>query len=187
MAEIPGATITFTDYSGGGPRLLNVPDVHGNVTVQDAWDTLSAEAAKLENLIYKKLIDRPRSGGKQELQAGVKFAGIVMTMYNTQIKFFDQVGPSTIRKKVLDGVPTANDAVEPSPTLIEAVAISTFTFAETEKDISAGLIGGEDSIADAVWAKATATQTDETTMGGFIVSLPKRITNIVVAIKKVFG
>ena len=143
MAEIPGATITFTDYSAPGtPRTLNIPDGAGDVTVQDVWDTLSACSAKLENLIYKKLVDRTRSGGKQEIGVG-KFGGIVMTMYNAQIKFPDQAGPTTIRKKVVDGVPVANDAVEPAPSAIEALAISDFTFAETEKDISAALLASD--------------------------------------------
>jgi hypothetical protein len=181
MAEIPGATVTFTDYSApASPRLLNIPDGEGDVTVQDVWDTLSAEAAKLENLVYKKLVDRPRSGGKQELGAS-KFAGIVMTMYNAQIKFADQAGPSFVRKKVKDGVPTANDASEPTPALIEAVAISDYTFAETEKDISAGLVG-LDSIAAAVWSEDMAGYTDTSKFGGWIASLPKKVAQKITAL-----
>jgi hypothetical protein len=173
MAEIPGATVTFTDYSApASPRLLNIPDGEGDVTVQDVWDTLSAEAARLENLVYKKLIDRPRSGGKQELGAS-KFAGIVMTMYNAQIKFADQAGPSFVRKKVKDGVPTA--------ALIEAVAISDYTFAETEKDISAGLVG-LDSIAAAVWSEDMAGYTDTSKFGGWIASLPKKVAQKITAL-----
>lgn len=137
MAEIPGATITFTDYSAPGtPRILNVPDAVGDVKVQDIWDTLSAEAAKVENLVYKKLIDRPRSGGKQVLSAA-KSVGITLTQNNIQTKFADQPGPSTIRKKVIDGNLVAIDHLEAS---MEALAISAFTFATVELDVSAAIV-----------------------------------------------
>lgn len=87
MAEIAGATIDFTDYlAPGTPRVINVPAAHGDATAQDLWDTLSAEAAKLDNLIYKKLIDRPASGGKSELKPS-KLTGIALVMNNVQVQF----------------------------------------------------------------------------------------------------
>lgn len=87
MAEIPGATIDFVDYiAPGTPRVLNIPASAGNPIAQDIWDTLSAEAAKLDNLIYKKLIDRPKGGGKSTLSPG-KATGITLPMNNIQIQF----------------------------------------------------------------------------------------------------
>ncbi len=133
MPIIVGATIDFTDYSAPGtPRILNVPS---DVNVQDIWDTLSTEAAKLENLSYKKLIDRPASGGKNTLTV-TKVVGITLVMNNVQIKFPDEAGP-TIRRKITDGNLIAVDHNgDPMP----AIAISTFTFAELEFDTSAALI-----------------------------------------------
>ena len=93
MAEIAGATVDFVDYvAPGTPRVLNIPAAHGNASAQDLWDTLSAEAAKLDNLIYKKLVDRPKGGGKSVLRAG-RLTGIILPMNNVQIQF----EPSTVK------------------------------------------------------------------------------------------
>lgn len=91
MAEITGATVDFTDYvASTTPRVLNIPQAWGDPTVQDIWDTLSAVAADLDNLIYKPLIDRPKGGGKAQLGAG-KFTGITLMMNNCQVQFEPQV------------------------------------------------------------------------------------------------
>lgn len=91
MAEIPGATISWTDYAAPNtPRVANIPFGHGDATAQDIWDTLSAEAAKIDNLIYKKLLDRPKGGGKSSLGGG-KATGITVPMNNIQIQFEPQV------------------------------------------------------------------------------------------------
>jgi len=137
MAEIPGATVTFTDYSAPGtPRILNIPESAGDVTVQDAWDTLSAIAADLDNLIYDKLIDRPQSGGKNALSA-TKKVGISMVQNNVKIKFPDQPGPSWVIKRVIDGNATAIDHLGAE---MEALENSNFTNWKNEADVSAAIV-----------------------------------------------
>lgn len=139
MAVITGATVTFTDYSAPTtPRILNIPDAWGNANLQDIWDTLSEIAADLDNLIYKKLIQRNKSGGKITLSA-TKQVGITLTTNNLQVRFPDQPGPTTVRKEVTDGNLVAEDHNGDS---MKALAISTFTFAELELDTSAAITGG---------------------------------------------
>ncbi len=141
MPVIVGATVTFTDYSAPNtPRILNIPDAAGDVNLQDIWDTLSEIAAELDNLVYKKLIKRGESGGKQVLSP-TKKVGITLTQNNLQTKFPDQPGPTTIRKKVTDGNLVAVDHNGDS---IEALAISAFTFAQTELDTSAAIVGRDE-------------------------------------------
>jgi len=105
MPVISGATVTYTDYSAPGtPRVLEVPDAAGDITAQDIWDTLSEEAAKLENLCYKKLINRPNSGGKNELRASpLKEVDITIEMNNLEIHFEDLGGPSYTTKEISGG------------------------------------------------------------------------------------
>lgn len=91
MSEITGATISWTDYvSAETPRILNIPLAWGDADAQDIWDTLSAEAAKLDNLIYKKLLDRAKGGGKSTIGVG-KATGITVPMNNIQIMFEPQL------------------------------------------------------------------------------------------------
>jgi hypothetical protein len=153
MGVIAGATVDFTDYSAPGtPRILNVPDAVGDITVQDLWDTLSEEAAKLENLIYKKLVVRPGFGGKGVLSP-TKSIGISMKLNNVQVKFEDLVGPSFTIKRVVDGNLIAQDDVEAD---LEPLASSDFVNWKSEADVSAAIVqpvlqqGDLDSIADAV-------------------------------------
>lgn len=137
MSVITGATVDFTDYSAPGtPRLLNVPDAWGDATVQDIWDTLSEIESDLSNLIYKKLIDRPKSGGKNTLSA-TKKVGISMVQNNVQIKFPDQPGPGWVIKRVIDGNATAQDHNEVE---MEALANSDFTNWKNEADTSAAIV-----------------------------------------------
>jgi hypothetical protein len=148
MAFITGATVTFTDYSAPGtPRILNIPDAWGDVTVQDVWDTLSEIAAELDNLIYKKLIDRPKGGGKGVLSAS-KSVGITLMQNNVQIKFHDQAGPTYVIKRVIDGNAVAQDHLEAE---MEAIASSDFTNWKNEADVSAALIAGSSITAADVW------------------------------------
>jgi len=138
MAEIPGATITYTDYvTPLLPRSLNIPDAAGDVKVQDIWDTLSAEAAKSASLYYKPLIRRDLSGGKNVLSP-TKTSGITLTMLFIQIRFPNQSGPSFIRKKVVDGNLIAVDL---NGDAIEAIAESSFTNFQNEADVSAAQLG----------------------------------------------
>lgn len=114
MAEIAGAVVDFVDYlAPGTPRVLNIPASAGNPTAQDIWDTLSAEAAKLDNLIYKKLIDRPKGGGKSLLDVG-KTTGIALVMNNLQLQFEPQV------VKLETGTVTTGDTA--GETLIDSAA-----------------------------------------------------------------
>ena len=137
MPEIAGVTIDFNDYSvPGTPRIANIPDGAGDVTVQDLWDTYSAISAQLDNLIYKKLIDRPKGGGKSTLSA-TKTSGITLMQNNLQTKFFDQSGPAYVIKRVVDGNLLAQDDNELE---LEALASSDFTNWKNEADVSAGLI-----------------------------------------------
>lgn len=138
MPEIAGVTIDFNDYSAPGtPRIANIPDGAGDVTVQDLWDTYSAISAQLDNLIYKKLIDRPKGGGKSTLST-TKTSGITLMQNNLQTKFFDQPGPAYVIKRVVDGNLIAQDDNELE---LEALASSDFTNWKNEADVSAGLIG----------------------------------------------
>ena len=138
MAEIAGVTIDFTDYSAPGtPRIANIPDGAGDVTVQDLWDTYSAIAAQLDNLIYKKLIDRPKAGGKAVLSA-TKSIGITLMQNNLQTKFADQPGPTYVIKRVVDGNLIAQDHLEAE---LEALASSDFTNWKNEADVSAAITG----------------------------------------------
>lgn len=137
MAEIPGVTIDFTDYSAPGtPRIANIPDGVGDVTVQDLWDTFSEIASRLDNLIYKKLIDRPAGGGKSTLSA-TKAVGITLMQNNLQTKFFDQPGPAYVIKRVTDGNLIAQDDVLAE---LEALASSDFTNWKNEADVSGAII-----------------------------------------------
>lgn len=137
MPVIPGITIDFTDYSAPGtPRILNIPDAAGDITVQDLWDTLSEEASKLDNLQYKKLIDRPKGGGKSILSP-VKSVGITLMLNNMQVKFFDQPGPAFVIKRVLDGNLIAQDDLQVE---LEPLANSDFTNWKNEADVSAALL-----------------------------------------------
>lgn len=137
MAVITGATVTFTDYSAPGtPRILHIPDAWGDVTVQDAWDTLSELESELDNLIYKKLIDRPKGGGKGVLSTS-KSVGITLMQNNVQIKFADQPGPDWVIKRVVDGNAVAQDHLEAE---MEAIASSDFTNWKNEADVSAAIV-----------------------------------------------
>jgi hypothetical protein len=140
MAEIPGATVDFTDYAAPGtPRVLNIPDSHGDVTIQDVWDTLSALSAQLDNLIYKKLLERPGFGGKGSLSPTKKI-GISMKLNNCKIKFEDLAGPGYTIKRVADGNLLAQDHLGDD---MEPMENSTFVNWKTEADTSAAFIEAE--------------------------------------------
>ncbi len=180
MAEIPGATVDFTDYSAPGtPRILNVPDVHGDATAQDLWDTLSAIAADIDNLVYKKLLERPGFGGKAVLSA-TKSTGISLKTNNVKIKFEDLLGPGYTIKRVLDGNVIAQDHFGAD---IEVMENSTFINWKNEADVSAALVNPLldqtqlDAMADAVWeedssqAYATNTFGDQVGGGGLVAQI----------------
>lgn len=138
MAVITGAFVEYTDYSAPGtPRILHIPDAWGDVTVQDAWDTLSEIEADLDNLIYTKLIDRPKGGGKGTLSV-TKQGGITLMQNNIKIKFADQPGPDWVIKRVVDGNAIAQDHLEVA---MEALANSDFTNWKNEADVSAAIVG----------------------------------------------
>jgi hypothetical protein len=91
VPEIPGVTITYTDYDGSGnPRLINLPDTDDR-TVQDLIDTLSAKNAELDNLIYATLF---LAKGKDELNP-VEDVGLTLRLENAKLKVADQ-GTDTI-------------------------------------------------------------------------------------------
>lgn len=137
MPEIPGATMTFTDYSAPGtPRLLNIPDGHGDVTVEDVWDTLATFAGKVENLHYKSLIIHRKSTGLQTLST-VKQNGRTLTMGNVRVKFPDQPGPGYVIKRVVDGNLVA---VDHNGADMEAIESSDFTNFKNEADTSAAVV-----------------------------------------------
>lgn len=137
MTEITGATVTFTDFSAPGtPRLLNIPDVWGDATVQDLWDTLSAIAALETSTHYAKLIDRPKGGGKGVLSA-TKTVGISLVMNNVRVKFADQPGPTYVIKRITDGNCTAIDHLGAE---MEAIESSDFTNWKNEADVSAAIV-----------------------------------------------
>lgn len=161
MSEIPGATVDFTDYSAPNtPRILNIPDAVGDVTVQDVWDTLSAIAAKVENLPYKKLIDRPKSGGKIVLTASRK-VGISLTGNNVRIKFPDQPGPSNVIKQVIDGNWIAQDH---NGVKMEEMQSSNFTNWKNQADVSAAIVEPSSTfIKNQAFVGLTFTMVDEVT------------------------
>ena len=140
MSEIAGATITYTDYTGSpsDPRLLNVPDASGDVTVQDVLDTLSARQADLDALIYDPLLDIPDTSGKQQLSA-TKLVGITCVMIRVNVKFEDLPGPTWTIKRVADGNLAAIDD-ETARNLIEPMASSAYVNWKTEADVSAALL-----------------------------------------------
>jgi len=163
MAEITGATVTYTDYTGAptDPRLLNVPDAWGDVLVQDLVDTLSAKQAELDALIYDPLLDIPDTSGKQRLSPS-KLVGITVVAIRTQVKFEDLAGPSYTTKRVRDG----NFAVldnEADRNLIDRMASSTFVNWEVEADVSAALL--DPDIAAAVWDEPQADHVAAGTTG----------------------
>ncbi len=88
LAEIPGVSIDFTDYTDDPsiPRTVHIPNTLEEATVQDITDTLSAEQAKLDNLIYDNLLDVPGTSGKQDLGGGV-LVGLTTTMNHVKISF----------------------------------------------------------------------------------------------------
>jgi hypothetical protein len=161
MAEIAGATITYTDYTAtpADPRLLNVPDAVGDVTVQDILDTCSAQQAELDALIYDPLLDIPDTSGKQTLSA-TKQVGITCVLIRTRVKFEDLPGPSYTIKRVLDGNLAAIDG-EVTRVQIEEMENSTFVNWKTEADVSAALISGSSAtaveIATEVWDETRGT------------------------------
>ena len=134
MAEIAGATVTFTDFDAPTtPRILEIPDSAGDeIEVQDIWDTLSAIAAKIENANFAKLINRPFSGGKNVLRPG-KLVTITMQMNNLVIHFEDLPGPSYTIKEIIGGNVIAVDHVNVA---IEPMANSTFVNWKLESDVS---------------------------------------------------
>lgn len=137
MSVIAGVTVTWTDYSAPGtPRIINIPDVAGDVTVEDLWDTCSEISAEENNLQYAKLIDRPKGGGRGVLSV-TKSVGISMVLNNAQVKFFDQPGPAWVIKRVVDGNLTAIDHLGAA---LEALANSDFTNWKNEADVSAAII-----------------------------------------------
>jgi len=148
MAEIAGATVTFTDYTGAptDARLLNVPDAVGDITVQDVLDTLSAKQAELDSLIYDALLDIPDTSGKQVLSA-TKQLGITCVMIRTRIKFEDLAGPTYTIKRVTNGNLAAIDN-ETDRNQIEEMESSAFVNWKTESDVSAALISGNFAAAD---------------------------------------
>jgi len=140
MAEITGATVTYTDYTGtpSAPRLLNVPDAWGDVKVQDLVDTLSAKQAELDALVYDALLDIPDTSGKQVLSA-TKSVGITCASIRTQVKFEDLAGPGYTIKRVTDGNFVSIDN-ETDRNQIEEMANSDFVNWKTEADVSAALL-----------------------------------------------
>lgn len=132
MAEIANVTVDYTV----SPRIINIPDAAGDITIQDAWDTLSEIASRLENLMFPKLIDRPKGGGKGVLSV-TKSIGITLPLNNAKIKFFDQPGPAWIIKRVVDGNVTAADD---NGTPIEPLENSDFTNWKNEADVSAAIL-----------------------------------------------
>lgn len=104
MPVISGVTVDWTDYiAPTTPRVINIPAAAGDPVVEDLWDTLSEEAAKVGNLIYKKLIDRPRGGGRSFLRTG-RETGITLVLNNAQI----QLEPVVV--KLETGTVTTADA-----------------------------------------------------------------------------
>ena len=114
------------------PRVANIPDGAGDVTVEDLWDTLSEEAAKVENLDKKKFINRPLGGGRATLSP-TKDTGITLVLDNMVLKFPDQAGPGYVIKRVVDGNLIAIDSGG-SP--IEPLVSSDFTNWKNEADVS---------------------------------------------------
>ena len=175
MAEITGATITYTDYSAPGtPRLLNIPDAWGDASVQDLWDTLSFHAAKVENLVYKNLIDRPKGGGKGVLSA-TKSVGISLVGNNVQAKFFDQPGPAYVIKRVIDGNFTA---IDHNGAALEAIASSDFTNWKNEADTSAAIITTGGSALTAGEKIQLANASDAATYQNKIINNVKELLKI---------
>lgn len=134
MAEITGVTIDFAS----SPRIVNIPDSAGDVTIQDVIDTLSAKQAEPNNLVYPGLMVNADTAGKQTLST-TKKVGLTLTLNNAQLKFPDQAGPAYVIKRVIDGnIVAVDDAGNP----IEPLASSDFTNWKTEADTSAALVEG---------------------------------------------
>lgn len=174
MAEIPGASVVFTDYSNPGtPRVLNIPDGHGDVTIQDLWDTLSAVSAQLDNLIYKKLVERPGFGGKGVLSPTKKI-GISLKLNNIVVKFEDLAGPGYTIKRVADGNLVAQDHLGDD---MEPMANSAFVNYKTEADVSAAIVPVEVLSQQVAADIATITST-LATMNGTLSSVQGSIVTI---------
>lgn len=111
MSEIPGATIDWTDYFDPTlPRIIHIPEPLLEVSVQDLIDTVAAQQADLDNLIYAA-INPVLNGGKQDLGGGL-FVGLTTSLSNARISF-DARKLSTAQGAVttgdINGV-TLNDA-----------------------------------------------------------------------------
>lgn len=111
MSEIPGVTIDWTDYFDPSlPRVIHIPVPLLVVTVQDLIDTVAAQQAEIDNLIYAA-INPQVNGGRQDLGGGL-FVGLTTTLDNARISF-DARKISTASGAVTTGDPngvTLNDA-----------------------------------------------------------------------------
>lgn len=167
MAEIPGATITWTDYDGSGnPRLVNMPD-SSRRTVQDIVDTLAAQQAELDNLVYDAIYS---AAGKEELSA-TEQVGITLTLQNARIKFPDPMTPT------LTGIDGGNLVAvdgngDNDP---DTVDYTSNILVNTAKSTSAALLNAESGVAAAVWSEALASYSGGDT-AGFAMRLVRQMT-----------
>ena len=93
MAEIPGVTIDFTDYSAPSiPRTVHIPAPLVEASTQDLIDTLASKQAELDNLVYDALMS---ASGKDDLGGGV-FVGLTQRLLNARISFDARKDSTTV-------------------------------------------------------------------------------------------
>jgi 2-methylaconitate cis-trans-isomerase PrpF len=114
------------------PRIVEIPDTETNVTVQDLYDTLAVEQARVGNLIHARLCD---PSGKVNLGGG-STNGVTLQLNNCKIKFADRAGPSTVEITITEGTIKGFDDLDgATPALIPVIEPSNFVFVTIDNEV----------------------------------------------------
>lgn len=131
MAVRTDVTFDFTV----SPRTVEVKAPSTTITIQDLYDTLASEQAKVQNGVFAVLI---KGSGKQNLGSGVR-VGVTVELQNTQLAFAARAGPSTVQCTVTGGNLVAIDA---SAAELNPIKPTAFTQVVVEKSTSASIASG---------------------------------------------
>ena len=115
------------------PRVATIAAPSTTITIQDMYDTLATEHARVYNSTYPALV---KAGGKDDLGGG-KRVGITATLLNSKVAFEARLGPTYVQCSVTDGNLVAVDASNVSTTPVQVTA---FTQIVIERSTSPSLV-----------------------------------------------
>lgn len=115
------------------PRIVTVAAPSTTITVQDLYDTLATEQAKVQNGAFAILL---KGSGKDALGGG-RFVGITVALQNTQLAFAARAGPTYVQCTVTDGNFVAIDC---SGNAINPITPTAFTQIVVQQATSPGLV-----------------------------------------------